>query len=60
MSFRINDPDRAKPSIGNRELHGAFVGMADGSVRWLPETTPPETVRAMLTIAGGEKIVLPD
>jgi hypothetical protein len=32
--------------------------MADGSVRWLPETTPPETIKAMLTIDGGEKIEL--
>jgi hypothetical protein len=60
MSFQINDPDRTKPSIGNRELHGAFAGMADGSVRWLPESTPPETVKAMLTIAGGEQVELPE
>lgn len=58
MSFRINDPDRTKPCFGNRELRGAFVGMADGSVRWLPESTPPATIKAMLTIAGGEQVEL--
>lgn len=59
MSFRINDPDRTRPSIGDRRAKGAIVAMVDGSVRLLPQDTPPETVQAMLTIAGGEEVVLP-
>lgn len=56
MSFRINDPDRSKPCIGNRKSQGVLVGMCDGSVQFLPNNTPPETLKAMLTIAGGERI----
>jgi prepilin-type processing-associated H-X9-DG protein len=52
MSFRINDPDRSKPCIGSRLGRGAIVGFADGHVELLPEDTPPEKLRAMLTIAG--------
>ncbi len=59
MSFQINDPDRTIPCIGNRRSRGAWVGMADGQIRFLPQDTPPETLKAMLTIAGGEKVTLP-
>lgn len=55
MSFRINDPD--KPSIPSHHPGGALVGMADGSVRWLSNDLPPEVVKAMCTINGGEKII---
>jgi prepilin-type processing-associated H-X9-DG protein len=41
-----------------RELGGANVGFADGSVRFLPETTLPEDLRAMLTRSGGESVDL--
>jgi hypothetical protein len=54
MSFRINDPDRSKPCIGSRLSRGAIVGFADGHTAFLPEDTPPEKLRAMLTIAGGD------
>lgn len=45
-------------------LHGpkpelAQVVLADGSVRALTDDTPPATVRALLTIAGGEEVDLP-
>ncbi len=59
MSFQINDPYRSKPCIGNRHFQGAIVGMADFSVRFLSQDTPPETLKAMLTIAGGEKVSPP-
>lgn len=59
MSFLINDPDRSQPCMGNRRAKGAWVGMVDGSVKFIPENTPPETLKAMLTIAGGETISLP-
>jgi len=37
----------------------AQVAFADGSVRAIPEDTPPATLRAMLTITGGEKVDQP-
>ena len=54
MSFRINDPI----AVGIRSKHSgvANVGLCDGSVRCLNENMDPEVVKAMLTIAGGEKI----
>lgn len=39
----------------NRRLLGAAVARADGSVYFLPTNTPVEELRALLTIAGGEK-----
>lgn len=59
MSFIINDPDRSLPCIGNRRSKGALVAMADGSVKFLPQDTPPETLKAMLTIAGDAQVTLP-
>jgi len=35
---------------------GTFAIMADGKVRFIPETIPAKTFQAMCTIAGGEKI----
>lgn len=55
MSFRINDPD--KMSISSHHPGGPLVGMADGSVRQLSPDLPPEVVKAMITVNGGEKIV---
>ena len=65
MSFRINDPDR--PSLSSHHVIKAdwsweeekryvHVLMADGSSRRLPASTPPEVVRALLTIDGGENV----
>lgn len=61
----INNPNA--PSVGSRHSSrptwffqkpqssdGVNVLMADGSVRWLPATLPPEKLRALLTIDGGE------
>lgn len=55
MSFRINDPN--KPLISSHHPGGPLVCMADGSVRQLSPDLPPEVVKAMITINGGEKIV---
>ena len=54
ITFRINDPER--PGIGSRHHDGANVLLCDGSVTFVPETTEPELVRAMTTIAGGEDV----
>lgn len=59
MSFQVNDPNTKLSCIGNRRKRGAFVATADFTVHWLPETTPPATIKAMLTIDGGEKVTLP-
>ena len=42
--------------IGGHRPGGAHVVTANGQVRFLPDSTPPETLRAMLTIAGGEDV----
>jgi hypothetical protein len=43
-----------------QHAHGCAVGLfADGSVRVLDDDLPPHTVRALLTIAGGEDVELP-
>ncbi len=55
MSFRINDP--TKPSISSHDPHGPHVVFCDGSVGQLGPDLPPEVLRAMTTIDGGEKIV---
>ncbi len=55
MSLRVNDP--VLPSIsGPHPGDGANVVRADGSAWWLTVTTPSETIRAWLTIDGGEAI----
>lgn len=53
MSFRINDGTGR--GLGSR-LGGARVDTADGAVKTLPETLPPNVLRALLTANGGEPI----
>jgi hypothetical protein len=36
-----------------------MAAFCDGMVRELPDTTPPEDIRAMATIDGGESVALP-
>jgi prepilin-type processing-associated H-X9-DG protein len=47
---------------GVSSLHpgGANAAFADGSVRFLPDNTSPEQLRAMLTRSGGESVELED
>jgi prepilin-type processing-associated H-X9-DG protein len=54
MDFHIN----GEPHNSISSCHGkrAIVLMADGHTRFLHSTLPPEMVRALLTIAGGEPI----
>lgn len=65
MSFQVNDPSGKGLSSPHRhagkypwseDYPYAWVGMADGSVRRLRETTDPEALRAMLTVNGGETL----
>ncbi|PQO37972.1 DUF1559 domain-containing protein [Blastopirellula marina] len=55
MSFQINDPE--KPSISSHHPHGPHVLFCDGTVAQLGPDLPPEVLKAMITIDGGEKIV---
>jgi Protein of unknown function (DUF1559) len=59
MSFKVND--RTQPSIssihpGTLRSAGPHVVTVDDSVTSLPRTLTPEMLRALLTIAGGEKV----
>lgn len=54
MHFEINS--KKGPSISSPHPAGPAVAFVDGSVARLSETIPPEAVKALLTIAGGEKL----
>jgi prepilin-type processing-associated H-X9-DG protein len=54
ISFKINDP--AKPSISSPHADGPNVVFADGRSCRVSEAIPPETLRALFTINGGEKV----
>jgi hypothetical protein len=54
LDFKINS--QAKPAIGSYHPGGATIVSCDGHVKFLSDTTPPERIKAMLTIDGGEKI----
>lgn len=55
MSFKVNDAE--KPSISSDHTGGALVSFADGHVAFLTTDVTELEVRALLTIAGGEKIL---
>ncbi len=59
MSFRLND--RTRPSVSSNHPTGvAYPGphvlSVDDMVTHLRENIPPDTLKALLTIAGGERI----
>lgn len=54
MSFSINGPESR--SIGSHHSRGPCVAMANGDVYRLAPSTPPDVVRGLLTIAGGEDL----
>ncbi len=45
--------------ISSAHLHGAQAVFADGHSQFLNDDLPPETLRRLLTIAGGEKVEVP-
>jgi len=47
---------RAGQGISSGHKGGAIGLLADGSVRFLSENLPAETIRGLLTIQGGETI----
>jgi prepilin-type processing-associated H-X9-DG protein len=46
--------------ISSYHSGGANVALADGSVRFLPQTIDPKTIKALATIDGHENVKLPD
>lgn len=56
MSLRIND--RAKPGISGPHPAGQTICTGEGMLRQVPRSIPPETLRALLTVAGGEAVDL--
>ncbi len=54
MSFKINH--KSQPSIGSRHPSGPAVVFADGTVARISKSMPPNTLRALLTRNGGEKV----
>jgi prepilin-type processing-associated H-X9-DG protein len=57
MPMAINPPRGQGICSGHHE--GANVAFADGSVRFMLDNTPPNALRATLTISGGESVTLP-
>lgn len=55
MSFTINDPKGA-PGLASTHPYGVNVVKVSAYVKFLNQRTTPNELRAMLTIAGGEKI----
>jgi hypothetical protein len=47
------------PPLGGHLTNGFHVALADGSVRWLPQNTPDQTLRALITRNGNEPISWP-
>jgi Protein of unknown function (DUF1559) len=58
MSWAIDDPNR--PSISSPHDTGPAVVFADASYRRLGTYHPPENLKAMTTINGGEHVDLPE
>jgi len=52
MSFHVNDP--AGEGIRSNHSGGANVSFADGHTKFVSEDIDPQTLKALLTIAGGE------
>jgi hypothetical protein len=67
LTFKLNDPATMSPGSTHVQPGGWFsdqvpyvhVLLADGAVKRLPADTPPEIVKALLTIDGGESFEPP-
>jgi Protein of unknown function (DUF1559)/Domain of unknown function (DUF4190) len=53
------DPTGPLPRLGGYLSGGSSVSLVDGSVRFLPETVPDATLRAVITRNGEEVVQLP-
>ncbi len=54
MSFTVND--QRKPSISCSRRRGPYVVFADSISAYQVSALRPETLKALTTIAGGEKV----
>ena len=54
MSFQINDPNGK--GIGSHHPGKVNVAFADGLARFLEEDTPPNLLKSLITINGGEDV----
>ena len=45
---------RCGPPVRRTSRRGAWVAMADGSVRWIEESISPKIFEALSTMAGGD------
>jgi hypothetical protein len=50
------DPEKPLPKLGRADPAGFSIAMADGSVRFIPNTISEKTLRALITRNGGEVI----
>jgi hypothetical protein len=57
LDFQINSPKQ--PSLSSHHPGGAMTWSVGAGRQFLRNDTPPETVRALLTIAGGEAVAFP-
>jgi hypothetical protein len=48
------------PGLSSGHRSGAQAAFFDGTVRFLPNDTPLETLRALLTANGGEEVTIPE
>jgi prepilin-type processing-associated H-X9-DG protein len=53
------NPNGSLPKLGGPSARGFNAAFADGSVKFLPNTTDDRTIRALITIAGGENVLPP-
>jgi type II secretory pathway pseudopilin PulG len=54
-----SDPNVEAQGLGKLRPRGFLAAFADGSVRFIPDDTDPQVVRALMTRAGRENIVAP-
>ncbi len=50
------DPNQSPPALGNLHYSGSVVGLADASVKFLPPSVSPTTLKALITRDGDEPI----
>jgi hypothetical protein len=55
----FDKPPLVDDGIGASHKRGANVVMIDGTIKYLSPNTKPETLKALATINGNEKIELP-
>ncbi|MGD0899389.1 MAG: DUF1559 domain-containing protein, partial [Thermoguttaceae bacterium] len=52
----VFDPQDPKKGVGGLFEDGFNAGFCDGSVRFIPKTIDPKTLKALVTRAGGERV----